>query len=217
MAVTTTNLGFAPKGRPTIRKNTPSNRTPRYIEPWALRPKAGTTLPSRRAGSALKRNALLCPQGYEDGGWPAKVEIDRCLPAPASAGLFLGRINPAPTAPAVPHSGHLLRSRYSRSYAWSSERRRGPLLSSATRPMHSFDTEGLPSPRVQDGARRHQCQSVRPRRTAAASRPIGSRALALRGGEAGSGGRLGQWQPRVALRPNNAILAPASPRAGGIR
>lgn len=33
MAVTTTNLGFAPKGRPTIRKNTPSNRTPRYIEP----------------------------------------------------------------------------------------------------------------------------------------------------------------------------------------
>ena len=38
MAVTTSNLGFAPKGR------TPSNRSPRYVEPWALQPKAGTTL-----------------------------------------------------------------------------------------------------------------------------------------------------------------------------
>jgi hypothetical protein len=44
MTVTMTDLGFVPKGRFTIRRGTPSNRLPRYIEPWALQPKAGTTL-----------------------------------------------------------------------------------------------------------------------------------------------------------------------------
>ena len=44
MAVILTDLGFQPKGRDTIRRMTPSNRTPRRIEPWVLQPKEGTTL-----------------------------------------------------------------------------------------------------------------------------------------------------------------------------
>ena len=34
MAVTTANLGFTPKGRYTIRKSTPSGKSPRYVELW---------------------------------------------------------------------------------------------------------------------------------------------------------------------------------------
>jgi hypothetical protein len=41
------NLGFVPKGRPTIRKSTPSNRSPRWIEPWAI--------PEAKAGSMLAK------------------------------------------------------------------------------------------------------------------------------------------------------------------
>jgi hypothetical protein len=43
MAVTMANLGFSPRGRTTIRKSN-SNREPRWIEPWALQPKPGSTL-----------------------------------------------------------------------------------------------------------------------------------------------------------------------------
>jgi hypothetical protein len=42
--VTMTDLGFQPKGRSSIRRMTPSNRSPRLIEPWALQPKSGSTL-----------------------------------------------------------------------------------------------------------------------------------------------------------------------------
>ena len=42
--VTMTNLGFVPKGRPTVRKVRPSGRQPRWIDLWDLRPKAGSTL-----------------------------------------------------------------------------------------------------------------------------------------------------------------------------
>ena len=38
------NLGFAPKGRHTIRRVTPSNRSARLIEPWAIKSTPGTTL-----------------------------------------------------------------------------------------------------------------------------------------------------------------------------
>src|SRR3954470_4417884 len=44
MAALMTDLGFQPRGRHTIRKNPPSNRLPRLIEPWALRPKPNSTL-----------------------------------------------------------------------------------------------------------------------------------------------------------------------------
>lgn len=176
MAVTTSNLGFAPKGRPTIRKHTPSGRTPRYIEPWALRPKARTTLPSRRAGSALKRNALLCPQGYEDGGWRAKVEIDVVYQPPLRRDFSWGRTRPR------------LQHRLCRIVDTCCVHR---VIAGAT-PGQASGAEGHcfcpppgsafvqhrrpPQPTRARSGSRHQCQSVRPRRTAAASRPIGSRA-----------------------------------------
>jgi hypothetical protein len=57
MTVTMTNLGIQPRGRHTIRRNTPSNRSPRYIEPWVLpQSKPGSTLAKLEAAylSALE-------------------------------------------------------------------------------------------------------------------------------------------------------------------
>src|SRR5262245_51035289 len=44
MAVTMTNLGFVPKGRPTVRKTPMSGHRTRRLDLWDLQPKPGSTL-----------------------------------------------------------------------------------------------------------------------------------------------------------------------------
>src|SRR5262245_38301960 len=44
MMVTMTNLGFVPKGRPTVRRNPTSGREPKRIDLWDLRPKPKSPL-----------------------------------------------------------------------------------------------------------------------------------------------------------------------------
>ena len=64
--------------------------------------------PSRRRGSAIEKGTL-CSRVIRV--WPRQRRPCTC---PASAGRFLAENKPRLSAPAVPDSGHLLRSRYDR-------------------------------------------------------------------------------------------------------
>src|SRR5262245_31183465 len=90
MMVTMTNLGFVPKGRPTVRKTPTSGHQTRRLDLWDLQPKPGSTLERLErvyvtALEAIDQHEQRLAEARSSGKFTNSGLIDHTLTFAASA------------------------------------------------------------------------------------------------------------------------------------